>query len=144
MDVNLITKASDLIESCSEGYVSVVDADGYPHVATRSVRNADGIFSCYFTTDRGGNLANAVSRCGKAAVCFRKENANVSLTGDFEIVTDPAVKESVWVDWFINHYPGGPADPVYFVIKFVTSHVSLWIDGEGAAFGISDLKRIQS
>ncbi|MBN2655605.1 MAG: HTH domain-containing protein [Spirochaetales bacterium] len=143
MNAEIIRKAGELIESCTEGYVAVVDEKGYPHVATRSVREAEGIYSCYFTTDREGNLAKAISRSGKAAVCFHKGNSNVSLTGDFEIVTDQKIKESVWVDWFINHYPGGPSDPVYFVARFITGSVSLWMDGEAAAFDISELEPLE-
>lgn len=144
MDVNIIKKANDLVNSCSEGYVAVMDPDGYPHVATRSVRNADGILSFYFTTNKSGNMAGSLRRCSKASVCFHGETGNVTLIGDFEIVTDRKTKESVWVDWFINHYPGGPGDPEYMVVRFVTRSVSLWIDKEGAAFSISDLKRVQS
>ena len=144
MNPNIIKKANDLVNSCTEGYVAQIDAGGYPRVATRSVRCADGIYSFYFTTNKGGNMANAIERSGKASVCFNKENSNVTLVGDFEIVTDKSIKESVWVDWFIKHYPEGTADPSYFVVKFTSRSASLWIDGEGASFVISDVSRIQS
>lgn len=107
MNTNIIKKANDLVNFCTEGYVATVDVDGYPHVATRSVRKADGIFSCYFTSGTGGNMAKAIGQNSKASVCFRKDNDNVTLIGDFEIITDLKTKEEVWVDWFINHYPGG-------------------------------------
>jgi len=144
MNTNIIKKANDLVNSCTEGYASTVDADGYPHVATRSVRNADGIFSCYFTSGTGGNMAKAIGQNGKASVCFRSGNDNVTLIGDFEIITDQKIKEAVWVDWFINHYPGGVSDPIYFVVKFITKRVSLWIDGEVASFKIDEINKPQS
>ena len=144
MNADIIKKANDLVNAASEGYVAVMDADGYPHCATRSVRNADGIFSCYFTSGTGGNLANSIEHNGKASVCFRAGNGNVTLIGDFEIVTDRKTKQEVWVDWFINHYPGGADDPIYFVAKFVAKRVSLWLDREYAVFDISDIQKPQS
>ena len=68
----------------------------------------------------------------------------MTLIGDFEIITDREIKQDVWVDWFIQHYPGGVDDPIYFVAKFVTKRVSLWIDREYAAFDISQINEPQS
>ena len=62
MNANIIKKANDLVNAAAEGYVAVLDADGYPHAATRSVRNADGIYSCYFTSGTGGNLAHSIEK----------------------------------------------------------------------------------
>ncbi len=144
MNHNIIKKANDLVNAAEEGYVAMIGEDGYPNCATRSVRNADGIYSFYFTTDKGGNMANTIERNSKASVCFREGNNNVTLIGDFEIITDLKEKESVWVDWFINHYPGGPSGPTYFVVKFVTQKVSLWMEGEIAAFDIAQISKPQS
>ena len=144
MNVNIIKKANDIVNAASEGYVAVVGDDGYPNCATRSVRNADGIYSCYFTTGAGGRMADAIEHNGKASVCFRDGSSNVTLIGDFEVVADKKIKSEIWVDWFIDHYSGGPSDPMYFVTKFVTHSVSLWIDGEGAIFDIAQISKPQS
>lgn len=39
---------------------------------------------------------------------------------------------------------GGPTDPVYFVVKFITKRVSFWIDSESIEFDISDISTPQS
>ena len=144
MNVNIMKKANDIVNAASEGYVAVVGDDGYPNCATRSVRNADGIYSCYFTTGTGSRMADAIEHNGKGSVCFRDGGSNVTLIGDLEVVTDKKIKSEVWVDWFIDHYAGGPDDPMYFVAKFVTCSVSLWIDGEGAVFDIAQISKPQS
>ena len=144
MNANIIKKANDLVNACTEGYVAVLDTYGYPHVATRSVRNADGIFSCYFTTGKGSNMAKSIAKNSKASVFFRYDSGNVTLIGDFEIITDKKTKKDVWVDWFINHYSGGVDDPTYFVVKFITKRVSFWIDSEGAEFDIAQYNKPQS
>ena len=138
---NIIKQANRIVNESDVAYVSVLDEDGYPHVATRSPRNARGIFSCYFTTGTSGNMAAAVTNNRKASVCFQKGNDNITLIGDFEIITDKKTKEDVWVDWFIDHYPGGVDDPNYFVMKFITKRVSLWVDRNTAAFDIRDIDK---
>ncbi len=144
MNANIIKKANDLVNSATEGYVAVIGEDGYPNCATRSVRNADGIFSCYFTTDKGSRMADAIEQNKKASVCFRDGGSNVTLVGDFEVITDKETKEDVWVDWFLEHYPGGASDPIFFVAKFVSNSVSLWIDNEYIVFDIAYIKQQQS
>lgn len=144
MDANIIKKANDIVNSCTEGYVALMDEDSYPHAATRSVRNADGIFSCYFTTGTKGNMAKAITINSKASICFRKDNDNVTLIGDFKIITDMKTKQDVWVDWFVNHYLKGACDPNYFVVKFTSKHVSFWIDKKGTEFDIADINKPQS
>ena len=64
--------------------------------------------------------------------------------GDSEIIEDPKTKKDLWIDWFINHYPEGPTDPEYCVIKFTTKYVSLWVDREIARFDIEQIKNMTS
>ncbi len=33
-----------------------------------------------------------------------------------------------WQDWYINHFPGGPADPNYMLLRFTGAEATLWID----------------
>lgn len=32
-----------------------------------------------------------------------------------------------WQDWYINHFPGGPADPNYVLLRFTGAEATLWI-----------------
>ena len=54
----------------------------------------------------------------------------VCMTGDVEVITDQNVKQELWQDWFINHFPGGPTDPNYVILKFTANHATYWIDGK--------------
>lgn len=144
MDSNIIKKANDIIKNATEGYVGVIDEEHYPSVATRSIIKPINIFECYFSTGIDGNLATRVKKNSKASVCIRDKNNNISLLGDFEIITDNALKKEMWLDWFINHYKEGVDDPIYCLLKFTTRKVSLWMDGESSEFYVSDLKKAQS
>lgn len=53
----------------------------------------------------------------------------MALTGKVEVVTDEKMKQELWQDWFINHFPGGPTDPGYVLLKFESNHATYWIEG---------------
>ena len=39
------------------------------------------------------------------------------------------MKQELWQDWFIEHFPGGPTDPGYVLLKFESNHATYWIEG---------------
>ena len=45
------------------------------------------------------------------------------------MVTDEKMKKELWQDWFIEHFPGGPTDPGYVLLKFESNHATYWIEG---------------
>lgn len=144
MNANILKKAFDLVDSVENGYFAHMDSDGFPHVATRSKISSKGIEEFYFATDTSGSMATGISKDSRASICLRKDNNNVTVIGEAVIVTDQAVKESLWLDWFINHFPLGPSDPEYCIIKFITKKVSLWVDGEIAKFSMEEARRVTS
>lgn len=54
----------------------------------------------------------------------------MTLVGKVSVKTDQAIKTEMWLDWFIDHYPGGMEDPNYCILEFETQEATLWIDGE--------------
>ena len=69
-------------------------------------------------------------RNSRASVCYLEGGNNITLTGDIEILTTRELKEQLWRDWFINHYPGGITDPNYCILEFTTKEAILWIDNQ--------------
>ena len=39
-------------------------------------------------------------------------------------------QQKYWQDWFIAHFPKGPTDPEYVLLKFRSEHATFWIDGQ--------------
>ncbi len=144
MNSNIIAKANQIIKNCSEGYFSVVNQQGYPNVATRSNIKPEGIYSCYFATDTSGAMGNAIKLISKTSVCFREGSNNVTLVGDSEIIGNKETRLQLWQDWFINHFPKGPEDPEYCLVKFTTKQLSLWIDSETSVFNLNQITTPQS
>lgn len=139
MYTNIFKKASDMINVQEEAIVAVITPDGYPHAATRSNLKSNGLLGSYFTSNTSGVMMSALKENPKASVCYQIGSDNITLTGTCTIVEDMDIKESLWIDWFINHYPGGVADPEYCVVKFTTEKVSLWVEREVTKFNIDEI-----
>lgn len=144
MKPDIIKEANDIIKKSTECYVGIVDKQGYPNVATRSIIQPNNIYYCYFSTNTSGNLATSIMNNNKGSVCIREDNNNVTLVGTFEIITDMNIKKELWIDWFINYYKQGVKDPEYCIIKFTCERVSLWIDNEYIRFSLEEIKEPQS
>jgi general stress protein 26 len=140
MNTEIIDKANEIMKQATEAYVGVIDSEGYPNVATRSLIKPKNILSCFFSTGSGADLATCVKQNNKASVCIREGGNNISLHGTIEIITDKKIKEEMWLDWFINHYPGGAADPIYCLLRFTARRATFWIDGEYLKIDMSELK----
>ena len=72
----------------------------------------------------------------KAGLCYDKDGSSVCLRGMVEIIDDDKVRKEKWQDWYINHFPGGPSDPNYVLLRFVGTDVTIWIDHEFAHVSI--------
>lgn len=62
---------------------------------------------------------------------IKMEQAYV-FSGNVEIVTNPQIRKEMWQDWYMNHFPGGPEDPNYLLLRFVGNEATIWIDKEFA------------
>jgi len=144
MNSNLFAKANRIVKACGEAYIGVIDCNGYPHVSTISAIKPENLFNAYFATGMRSNKIKCLLRDKRASVCYHVGGDNITLVGVVEILTDQETKSRFWIDWFIDHFPGGAADPNYCIIKFTTKRASLWIDSESAEFTTDELLSVQS
>ncbi|MFV0399443.1 MAG: pyridoxamine 5'-phosphate oxidase family protein [Oscillospiraceae bacterium] len=107
----------------------LMEEDGYPTASAITVSKNDGIKTLTFDTGLASNKAKRIEKCGKAAVNFCDDSVNITLVGDIEIVTDPAVKEEMWYPGMSHHF-AGPDDPGYCVLRFTAKRYSILIMGE--------------
>lgn len=82
----------------------------------------------------GGCVETFFTQNNKASVCYTDGENNVTLLGIVDILTDPDLKEQLWLDWFIHYFPGGVTDPNYCLLKFTTKEVHYWIDKQDGHF----------
>ena len=144
MNSNIFAKANQIIKNCDAAYLGVIDENGCPHVSTVSAIKQENIFTAYFSTGTDANKTKRLLRDKRASVCYRAGGNNITLTGEAIILTDQETKSQYWLDWFINHFPGGETDPNYCIIKFTAKRVSLWVDNVSAEFTIDELLTVQS
>ncbi|MDR0948554.1 MAG: pyridoxamine 5'-phosphate oxidase family protein [Lachnospiraceae bacterium] len=128
---NIIAKSAKIAEHSDNCILALINFDGYPTAATISPSKVEGIKRIYFGNNASSNWVQRIERCNRASICFSSDNPvyNITLVGDFEIITDQlSVKQEMWRDW-MNEYFSGPEDSNYCVLRFTTRYVSIFLDG---------------
>jgi Uncharacterized stress protein (general stress protein 26) len=123
-------KAAELLRRCEIVTLASVNKEGYPRPVPMSKISAEGISTIWMAT--GANSLKTIDFLSnpKAGLCFQDKEDSVALTGQVEVITDGKMKQELWQDWFIRHFPGGPADPGYVLLKFKSSCATYWIEGK--------------
>ena len=113
MDHGLISKAEAIMKAAITAVIALIDENGFPRASTISSLKTEGIKHAWFATGLSTGKARCIRFNNKAGLCYCDGNNNVTLMGTIEILIDPEIKKEMWVDWFINHFPGGVTDPEY-------------------------------
>lgn len=116
--MEIISKASALIDKCEEVILASVSEDGHPRPCVLSKIKTDGIRKIWVTTGLKGAKTRHFLQNPKAGLCFFQNGNSVTLVGKVSVRTDAAIKAEKWLDWFIDHFPGGVDDPNYCVLEF--------------------------
>lgn len=135
----LFLKAASIMKAAKEAIIATVDENGFPSASAISSIKTDGIKIIWFSTGLGSGKVKRLSKNNKCSVCYCDGKNNVTLQGTVEILTDPDIKRQLWVDWFINHFPGGVEDADYCILKFTAKKVVLWVDSQTDEFELSDI-----
>ena len=127
---SLNERAADLLQGCETVILSSVNQEGYPRPVPLSKIASEGISEIWMATGEHSVKTKDFRRNPKAGLCFYEQGNSVALTGEIEVVTDAGLKQKYWQDWFIAHFPKGPTDPEYVLLKFRSEHATFWIDGQ--------------
>lgn len=128
--MDIITKASALVDKCGEVVLASVSEDGHPRPCVVSRIKSNGIRKIWVSTGMNGTKTSHFLNSSKAGACCFKDGNSVTMTGNVTVRTDAAIKAEMWLDWFIDHFPGGVDDPNYCILEFETEEATLWIDQE--------------
>jgi general stress protein 26 len=130
MSDELVAKAERIMRDTEIVSIGKIDDKGYPRVSTINSIKTDGLKKVWFSSGLRSGKVKFFKQNSKASVCYREGGSNITLIGDIAIKTDHELKEQLWKDWFINHFPGGVTDPNYCILEFTTREAILWIDNE--------------
>ena len=122
-------KATELLQRCEVVVLASVNKEGYPRPVPMSKIATEGISTIWMSTGSDSLKTIDFLANPKAGLCFQDKGDSVALTGTVEVVTDEKMKKELWQDWFIKHFPGGPADPGYVLLKFESNYATYWIEG---------------
>lgn len=122
-------KATEMLQRCEVVVLASVNKEGYPRPVPMSKIAAEGISTVWMSTGATSLKTIDFLSNPKAGLCFRENGNSVALMGEAEVVTDETIKRELWQDWFIEHFPGGPADSGYVLLKFKSNHATYWIEG---------------
>lgn len=125
---NVEEKAAQMVAAAQVITVASIDENGYPRpVAMSKLKDEDG--AIYVSTGTSSAKTLHFKANPKAGVSIVEGGNSIVYTGEMEIVSDEAVKRSLWSDWMAEHFFGGVEDPEYCVLKFTPKSVIYWIDG---------------
>ena len=128
--MEIIKKAAELLEKCEDITLASINENGYPRVCVLSKIKSVGINKFWVATGTVSEKVKHFKENPKASACFYNGGDSVTLIGKITIKQDPAIKTEMWLDWFINHFPGGIDDPNYCILEFESEEATLWIDRE--------------
>lgn len=141
--MDIIRKSGELLEGCEEITLSSINEKGYPRTCVLSRTKSQGIKKIWCSTGLSGTKVKHFNENPKSSVCFWKDGNSVTLVGEVIVRTDRQIREEMWLDWFINHFPGGIDDPNYCILEFsTTEQATLWIDREFIILEGADLFHI--
>lgn len=123
-------KAADLLEKCDVVTLCSITPEGYPRPVPMSKIKAEGLSTIWLSTGNSSSKTKDFRKNPKAGISYYLGGDSVALTGNVEVITDPAIKQQFWQEWFIAHFPGGVADPEYILLKFNAEQATYWIEGK--------------
>ena len=99
-------KAAELLQKCEVVTLASVNKEGYPRPVPMSKIAAEGISTIWMSTGADSLKTIDFLSNPKAGLCFQEKGDSVALMGEVEVVTDEKLKQELWQDWFIEHFPG--------------------------------------
>ena len=137
----------ELMEFVQDAYLSTIDGDGFPQTRVMgNLRNEeqcrisqelfsghDEDFMIYMVTSDSSDKMQQLRANSKVSVyfCNSAEFHTLLLVGDAEEIDDLGLKRQIWQDEWKIHWPAGPEDPEFIILKILPKWAKGWYN-EGA------------
>lgn len=149
-------KILQLMQSSVFVFLSTIDKDGFPQSRVMfNLRNSEvypsliEFFSkhhddlvIYLATNTSSIKIEQIRTNPAVCAYYYKpvEFKSAMLAGRIEIVTDPAIKKTLWQDGWEMYYPGGPSDPGYSVLRLKPLKAKGWYKDHSYELNLSEEK----
>lgn len=129
-------RALEIVESNNVGMFGTVDEEGNPCIKAMLYIDHDGLQTFWFCSNTSSKRAGQIAKNPSACLYFYEDYDGVLLRGTAELSYDDAMREQFWDDNMLYHYPLGPTDPDYMLIKFTATSGNLYSQRENVDFEV--------
>jgi general stress protein 26 len=135
-------KCLDLMETADAAYLSTIDSNGFPQIRVMgNLRNreqcriAEELFAghkedflIYMLTGHSSDKMRHIRANSKVGVyfCNSAEFHTLLLVGNVEEIDDLDLKKRIWQDEWKMHWPGGPEDTEFIILKLLPDSAKGW------------------
>lgn len=104
--------------------------NGHLHARPMTTQNSklDEAGSLWFFMGRDNDAVTDIQREALVNVAYADPDSDryVSVSGEAEVVEDPAKKEALWNRAAEAWFPGGPTDPNLALVRVTIDHANYW------------------
>ncbi|TGY69263.1 general stress protein [Phocaeicola sartorii] len=130
MDKSLERRMAQVLERCEDLVLASVDGDGFPRPVPMCKIHSAGINEIWVSTGADSVKFAQFMNNPKAGLCYFEKGRSMVMTGLVKIVTDDKKRKELWEEWMYRHYPQGPTDPNFVLLRFIGESVTVWYEGE--------------
>lgn len=131
-----------LMETTTATYLATIDSNGFPHTRLMSNLHNEGQckvakqlfdghqedFLIYMVTGNSSDKMKHIRANQKISVYYADALAfhTLMFTGNAEEVDDLELKKMLWQDDWKVHWPAGPEDPEFVILKLLPDFAKGW------------------
>lgn len=114
-------RALEIVSSNNVGMFGTVDENGDPFIKAMLYVEHDGLRTFWFCSNTCSKRGKHITAHPNTCLYFYEGYDGVMLKGQAELSYDDDMRKKFWSDAMLYHYPEGPTDPDYMLIKFTAS-----------------------
>ncbi len=126
----LLRKATEILGRCKDVVIASVNTDGFPRPVPVSIMKSEGCNKVWMSTGVDSVKTTEFLANPKAGLCYSNNGDSVVMRGTVEIIDDDEMRNELWKDWMIYHFPEGSKDPNYVLLLFTGFEATVWIENQ--------------
>jgi len=128
MEKTIFDLAAELLAKSEVVTLASVTEEGYPRGCAMAKIRSEGIKTVWMATAAYSKKTGHFLKNRKASVSTYSGGDSLTLVGNVSVLTDEKTKREYWQDGFLKHFPKGPDDPDYCVLKFEAVEATIYVD----------------
>ncbi len=128
MEKTIFDLAAELLAKSEVVTLASVTEEGFPRGCAMAKIQSEGVKTVWMATAAYSKKTGHFRKNPKASVCAYSGGDSLTLVGNVSVITDEKTKREFWLDGFLKHFPKGPYDPDYCVLKFDAVEATVYIN----------------